>query len=64
MMQMTLGDFAAVGPVPKMTENNWTTMCVAMESIAASTLMEFDNALLWAQWCRRAASTAIAASKR
>ena len=63
MVQLPLGDLAAVGPVPKMTADRWATMCLAMEAIAASTLLEFDNSLVWAQWCRREAAKAIASSK-
>ena len=64
MVQMTLGDLADRTALPVMSDEHWAAMCHAMETIAGSTLMEFDNALVWAQWCRRTAADALTTSKK
>lgn len=64
MTQLTLGDLAAHALLPELTDESSLAMFRAMEAVAGSTLLEFDSALAWGQWCRRTASAAIAAARR
>ncbi len=64
MTQLTFGDMAACTPLPELTDDRWFELVRAVESIAVSTLLEFDNALAWGQWCRRTAARAMADAKR
>jgi len=58
MTQLTFGDLAAKNPLPD-AGDQWLDVFRALEAIAASTLLEFDSALAWGQWCRRMAADAI-----
>ena len=58
MTQLELADFAASTPLPADIGGKAQGLFAALESIAASTLLEFESPLRWGQWCRRQAAAA------
>jgi hypothetical protein len=52
-----------VEDVPEMSDEGFCALYRSMTAIAASTLLEFETALAWGQWCRRTAAQCIAETK-
>ena len=60
MAQLTLTE--VVDPAPELDGEMASSLYRAMQAIAGSTLLEFEGALAWGQWCRRTAAEAIRGS--
>ena len=63
MTQLTLGDIGSTKGIPTGVHDDSVALYQALETIAGSTILEFDDALHWAQWCRRMATDAITQAK-